>query len=860
MIKKNSANYVALDIETSSLDAEEGEIIEIGAVKFNKQGKETDNFKTLVRNKKEIPKLALVITGIKIRELEKAPLFPEIKEKIKNFINNSIIIGHNVNFDIKFLKKYGLAIKNPVIDTWHLSSILLPGFHSHSLEMLTEKINIEHLEKHRALDDARASFRLFLFLKEKIKEIPLKMQAEIKKYLEKNKSGLAPLFTAKDFKEKEIKEKISKIDYKIDFKELKKIFEQKEPKIPFKSLDSEEIKIIKEISIALKENENLLLEIPVGVKKNLIYLLIASYFSKILKKKIFLALLPSYFSYISAKIVPFLKTIFPFDFSVSFFDTRENYFCLYRFDEFKEKKKFEKKELILLIKVILWIEESIDKKISEIPAFFEEREYLKKLSATLPFCLQEKCTYFKNKTCPYYKALWKSQKADIIVAPPQYLFAKNQNGLILKDSPLIIDKAEILDEITLLNATYYISDSEIIEALEDIKNFVKSFKKSKGFSETIEKIKNQTVILFGLVGIFLKNAAFGQFLNLIELQIQERHRNSLDFKKIKDALPGFIASLENIKNSFLLLKKGNTEFINHDISAYNLILQNIILKLKNIILEPKENENCTGYFRGKEISLSAAPKKNDYINRISKKTAPLILVSETLSLKKSFAFTKEKLSLAEKFKEISIPLSPKKLEKINILIVKNFQVNTAWFTDEISKLILKIAPLLNKKIIVALPSISSVQNVFEKTAEKIKEYNIDLMAMRISGGKMKIKEKFKKSKKAILLATYNFLERTEISKKNLNGIIITRLPFEMLRQEEQEKDSFIRKILPKALLKMKKMFNLILKAQNSKNFFLVLDDRISSKNYGPEFITILPPSKITWLKKEELEKKLEEYL
>ncbi len=889
--KTQPHNYVALDIETSSLDPEEGEILEIGLAKFDERGKKLDELATLIKNKKEVPALALAITGIKEKDLLKAPFLEEIKEKFQEFIKDSIIVGHNVNFDIKYLKKNNLKLENPVIDTWHLATILLPTLPSHSLEVLTSKLKINHLEKHRALDDAKASFALFLFLKEKIKEIEPKTRAEIQKYLKKNKSALASLFAIKGYKlARQAGAPAARRTAPIDFSELKKVLAVEKPAKKIKAeLNANEIKIIQEISNALLKNTNLILEVPAGIKKNLIYLLAAGYFlkspvpersewyrAKKLKKKILLVLPPFSWQYISQKVVPALKNILPFPLKISFFDKRENYFCLYRFDKYKEKKKFDHKELILLTKLLLWEKESADKKISEVPAFFEERKILDKLTARRPFCLEKKCKYFKNKECPYYKAFWKTKRADIVIIPPALLFAKNQNGFSVKGESLIIDKAEILDDTALFSFTYQVSDAEIIDTLDDIKNFLKSIKKAdkfqkgvypfiKDFDARINQIKNQVITLFGLIGIFLKKTAIDQIPTLIELLIKERHRETFDFKKIKDALPHLISNLENIENGLLSLKEKGAILLNHDLSAYSLILKNICLKLENIILKPKESETYWATFRGKEITLFASPNDFKRMNKLTKESAPLILVSEAIFLKDGFAYAKEKLFLKEKFKEVSIPPSLKETEKILTVVVKDFSVSPSLFIEEIANLILKIAPLLKEKVAIALPSISAIQNIFERVSEKLKDQNINLIAQRISGGKLKTIEQFKNSRKAIFLATYDFLEKVRFPKKRLNGIIITRLPFEAkYRPKDQlkmeEKDAFARHILPKALLKMKVLFNLVLKSKGKKKFFLILDDRVSSKDYGTAFISILPSQKITWLKKEEIERTLKKYL
>lgn len=864
MRKPIKRNYVSLDVETSSLDVEAGEIIEIGAAKFDKKGEEIDNFNTLIKNREEVPKLALVITGIKECDLKKAPAFEEIKEKLQVFLKDSIIIGHNVNFDINFLKKNGVKIDNQIIDTWHLSAILLPNLGSHSLESLTLKLKIGHPEKHRALDDAKASFNLFLFLKEKIKEIDLETRKEIKKYLQKDKNDLAILFDSKEFKKPGVKISCRKeVPFqKIDFKELERILAINKPQKNLKSeFNEEEIKLFQEISLAFMKNRNLIIEIPPTIKKNLIYIFTSLYYSKNLNKKIILAISESSWPYAANKIVPALKNILPFSFKVSFFDRREKYFCLFRFDKFKKKTRYDKKELILLIKLLLLQRENDVKKINEVSAFFEERKFLEKLTARLPFCLQEKCEYFKNKECLYYKDLLETSNANIVVIPHSFIYSKNQGYSFPLNSSFIIDKAEALENAITNNLSYQLSDVEIIDILDEIIELVISLKDQEGLKDNIKKIKNKVIIFFSLIGIFLKKAATGQTPNFIDFLIEERFRDDVDFKKIKDSLPGLIESLKNIADNLASLNNKKIPFLNHDLSAYQIVLENICLKFKNMILSPEKKELYKVIFRGKEISLLALPKEIQ-IKQLLKETSPLVLVSDSASIGNKFDYFKEKISLKEKFEEVVIPPSLKETKKTFTFVVKDFSTTDSYFIEKISKFILDISPYLKRKIIIALPSLNSIQKIFEKVGGELKNKNIGLFPQRIGGGTSKIIEHFKKSDKAILLATYNFLNYVSLPKKGLVGIVITRLPFEFSYStpEIDGKEYFLKNSLPKSILKIKTIYNILLESKSEEKFFLILDNRVFLKEYGRYFLNILPTGKTNWTTEEDAHKVIAKYL
>jgi DNA polymerase III epsilon subunit-like protein len=130
--------YIALDLETTGLDNKKDKIIEIALVLFDSQTyaiKET--FTSFVNPLVLIPELNENITGITNDDVKNAPVFSELKEKIESFIGERPVIGHNVFFDINFLKENNISLKNNrIIDTFFLSNILLFTENSLNLESL----------------------------------------------------------------------------------------------------------------------------------------------------------------------------------------------------------------------------------------------------------------------------------------------------------------------------------------------------------------------------------------------------------------------------------------------------------------------------------------------------------------------------------------------------------------------------------------------------------------------------------------------------------------------------------------------------------------------------------------------------
>lgn len=158
-------NFVALDLETTGLDSEKDEIINIALVRFE-NGDIAANLDFIVKPQKELSSFVNYLTGISQSELDEAKPFKEIAPQILEFINGMPIVAHNAAFDSKLftlaLSRNGF--KNCEFVFWDSLAIAQAAwvFESHKLVNLVKMLNIEVSASHRALPDAEACGKVFL--------------------------------------------------------------------------------------------------------------------------------------------------------------------------------------------------------------------------------------------------------------------------------------------------------------------------------------------------------------------------------------------------------------------------------------------------------------------------------------------------------------------------------------------------------------------------------------------------------------------------------------------------------------------------------------------------------------------------
>ena len=154
---------MAIDLETTGLSSTRDAIIEIGAVRFDRD-RTIDEFQTLVNPNRELPPFIRDLTGISQAQVNSAPTFPTVAGELARFIQGAIPVAHNASFDLGFLKQNGIDVGNRFCDTFELAYLVRPAAKGYSLTQLTRQLSVRPDRSHRALDDARSARDVFLAL------------------------------------------------------------------------------------------------------------------------------------------------------------------------------------------------------------------------------------------------------------------------------------------------------------------------------------------------------------------------------------------------------------------------------------------------------------------------------------------------------------------------------------------------------------------------------------------------------------------------------------------------------------------------------------------------------------------------
>lgn len=153
-----------VDLETTGCNVTYDRIIEVGIVEVTEDG--VSEWSTLVNPRVRISESIQRVTGISNEMVESAPYFEQVAKEILLRLQGKLFIAHNVRFDYGFIRneyaRLAYSFKAKLMCTVKLSRYLYPEYEGHSLEKIIHRFNIKVADRHRALEDAKATYKFMV--------------------------------------------------------------------------------------------------------------------------------------------------------------------------------------------------------------------------------------------------------------------------------------------------------------------------------------------------------------------------------------------------------------------------------------------------------------------------------------------------------------------------------------------------------------------------------------------------------------------------------------------------------------------------------------------------------------------------
>lgn len=157
------ASFIVFDLETTGLNPERHEIIEIAAIRVSRDSTTHDTWQALVKPSRKISKKITEITGISQEMLDGGDSLEDALTGFLAFAGDLRLVCYNAEFDMAFLKqaaiRCGKSVNNPVSCALNMARRAWPGRKSYRLTDVMSGFSTHGA--HRALKDAELTVTVY---------------------------------------------------------------------------------------------------------------------------------------------------------------------------------------------------------------------------------------------------------------------------------------------------------------------------------------------------------------------------------------------------------------------------------------------------------------------------------------------------------------------------------------------------------------------------------------------------------------------------------------------------------------------------------------------------------------------------
>jgi ATP-dependent DNA helicase DinG len=507
-----TSTIVALDIETTGLNPESDGITEIGAVRF-KGNRIEDEWHSLINPGQRIPAHITRLTGITDAMVRNAPGIHEVLEDLAYFVGDVPVLGHNVRFDLGFLRRYGILGNNDPLDTYEMAAVLVPNAGRYQLGALAQILGIALPATHRALDDARVTHAVYTRLYEAALELPIEVLAEIVRLGDEveNWMGYGLFFDALRARSKEVippqksrqgffgplldralpedlqpltppnelmpldpEEVASILEYGGEFSKFFKHYEQR----------PEQVEMLRAVTDALSRGKHLMVEAGTGVGKSFAYLIPAALWGLQNSTRVVISTNTiNLQDQLIKKDIPDLQEALDIEIFASVLKGRNNYLCPRRMEILRRRGPDSAEEMRVFAKVLVWLYQggSGDRVDINLNGPFE-REIWSRMSAADDGCSADNCLKHTGGACPFYRARQFAQSSHIIIVNHALLLADVATGnrVLPEYDYLIVDEAHHLESATTNALSFRATQSDLVRLLRSLGSFGSGSSQSSG--------------------------------------------------------------------------------------------------------------------------------------------------------------------------------------------------------------------------------------------------------------------------------------------------------------------------------------------------------------------------------------------
>ncbi len=912
-------HYVALDLETTGLNRETDAIIEIGAVRFSRDGV-LDTFHTLVNPRRPLPAPVRALTGIADGELADAPPLETIAADFQTFLGDAALVGHNVlDFDAAFLDRANILHSGVVFDTQELAALLLPGINEYSLAALAAHFGIEFPVQHRALADAQASRSLFLALQSLAAALPRDVLGQVAQWLtptawpwraffaeawqlsqDSGSPAPSPAPRQPAAPPRELNGPPARVTVAPE-EPLALLASAATRADLFEDFDDRAVQreMVSAVTEVMNNGGRLIVEAGTGTGKSLAYLIPAACHALANDSHVVVSTATiNLQEQLVRKDIPTLQGLLPQrdePLRACQLKGRRNYLCLRRFYALRASASLTDLESLVASKVLIWLLQTETGDRAELRLSPEEEAVWVRLSADGADCTMGNSPFVVDGSCFLQKARRQADSAHVIVVNHSLLLSDTATGghVLPQYDDLIVDEAHHLEDEASRQFGFRWAEGEMSDLLSRCEGIPAGLQagmrgmalRPLGAEQLLQDAQKVRGAASGArprlkefcerVTAFLADHAPGgdqekrAHLNH-GLRVQPGWTDvEIAWENLRLALSAVAGSLEALEKGLGIA--GDLGIVNLEMAqsdSRNLLAdaQAVIAGLTRAIAEDDALRVVWAeYERDGGLVIAWVPLAVDNLLRdmLYEDKHSIVLTGATLrspaagalapnagpstGLRTGFEYIQQRLGL-EDAETLGLG-SPFDYQRAALVLIPRDmpEPDSPVYLDALGRAVTDLARASQGRALVLFTSHAGLRAVHRLVSQPLQEDGINVLGQGIDGSPRQLVRALKATPNTVLLGTASFWEGVDIPGDALSLLVIARLPFAVptdpvfAARSDLYEDPFSQFALPQAILRFKQGFGRLIRTKTDRGVLVVLDQRIVSKSYGPDFLNCLPP-------------------
>jgi ATP-dependent DNA helicase DinG len=642
------------------------------------------------------------------------------------------------------------------------------------------------------------------------------------------------------------------------------------------------------VAQALANGEHLAVEAGTGVGKSLAYLVPAIGRALARGEKVVVSTATHTLQeQLLTKDLPFLREWLPWEFEAVLLKGRSNYLSLRRWRRYLAEPCHDSEELRFKLKLLAWLDETDSGDRSELRLHGREEVFWARVASDPMDCVGVFCS---ADDCYVHRARAEAERADLVIVNHALLLADAAagGGVLPEFEHLVVDEAHHLEDAATQGLRREADGPALLALLERLGVLIGAVaaqprlgagEELAGAPEMAEDARRRVGLLFEHAAEFVRALLPDAGRRDEAVRLGPVVREASGWQPLAGLASDAVTALAGLDARLRRAVSGAREWLGGDEPDADLreleIIRARVAEARELIAEAllAPDANQVYWFsqisRAAEAVLRAAPLNVGGLLReqVFEPRRSVVFTSASLAVAGSFDYFRSRVGL-DREPEMLILASPfDYLNQALVCLPTGLpDPQSEEFGQAVVRVLADIASRIGGRTLALFTSHRQLRDTYFELKQRHDLDDILILGQGLDGQRRQVLRAFQESGRALLLGTASFWEGIDVPGDQLSCVVMVRLPFPVptepvfAARAEQVADSFALYALPMAALKLKQGFGRLIRRNSDRGAVVILDNRISSRDYGRAFIEVLPRAAMYTGSVLEVGKRIEAWL